>query len=171
MNKTLKFKWTVSRGQNTYGYNICSLWVDGVKVSSCNGGGYDMEGTALGNWMETAFKDELVKLDIPMNTRNGEEVQEYYGLSFHNPNFDPGKAIVDGETVEERERSGKSVGLERYQAFHFAGSKVPTDVHTIPMLDGACGKSCMEKVLNAIGYKLEHIDSGRNHTICRLTTI
>ena len=32
--KTLKFKYTTSRGRNSYGYNICSLWVDNEKVSS-----------------------------------------------------------------------------------------------------------------------------------------
>ena len=45
----LTFKWTVSRGRDSYGYNIVTLRVDGDKVSSCNGGGYDMKGTCLGN--------------------------------------------------------------------------------------------------------------------------
>lgn len=58
----LEFKWTVSRGRDTYGYNICTLRVDGQKVSSCNGGGYDMKGTSLGNWAERAFSAELLKL-------------------------------------------------------------------------------------------------------------
>ena len=44
---TCSFKWTVSRGRYTYGYNICTMYLhrrngDKVKVSSCNGGGYDM---------------------------------------------------------------------------------------------------------------------------------
>lgn len=55
----LEFRWTTSRGRDTYGYNICALYVDGVKVSSCNGGGYDMEGTALGNWIARRFAAEL----------------------------------------------------------------------------------------------------------------
>jgi hypothetical protein len=38
--KTLKFKYTTSKGRDSYGYNICSLWVDGEKVSSTCGGGY-----------------------------------------------------------------------------------------------------------------------------------
>lgn len=46
--KVLQFKWTISRGRDTYGYNICSLYVDGKKVSGCSGGGYDMMGTCLG---------------------------------------------------------------------------------------------------------------------------
>ena len=57
---TLIFKWTVSRGRDTYGYNICSLFVDGEKEASCNGGGYDMKGTVLGVWMEFEFQ-KLIK--------------------------------------------------------------------------------------------------------------
>ena len=158
MRKTLRFKWTVSRGRDTYGYNICSLWIDGQKVSSCNGGGYDMKGTALGDWMALEFKDKLVTL-----------TKEFYGLSFHDPNYDPSKAIIAGQTVEEREKEGKSIGLERYQAFHGASSKIPTDKHIIPLLHGACGFSSMERVLNAIGYKLEYIDGATNYDIHLLT--
>lgn len=68
--KILKFKWTISRGRDTYGYNICSLYVDDKKVASCSGGGYDMEGTVLGMWMEKEFYEELTTL-----TSN-----DYYGL-------------------------------------------------------------------------------------------
>jgi len=70
----LKFKWTVSRGRDTYGYNICSLWVDGNKVSSCNGGGYDMKGTALAQWAQETFPEKVKKLNA----------ETYYGLHFFN---------------------------------------------------------------------------------------
>jgi hypothetical protein len=70
----MEFVWTVSRGRDTYGYNICSLYIDGVKVSSCNGGGYDMEGTALADWMESKYRLELTKLNS----------DDYYGLCFWN---------------------------------------------------------------------------------------
>ena len=167
--KTLEFKWTVSRGRDTYGYNICSLRVNDQKASSCNGGGYDMEGTALGDWVAQNFKSELLKLEIPFNMRNGEKIQEYYGLTFHDPNYDPGKAVIDGETVSKREEKGKSIGLERYQSFYSASSRVPTKKHTIPLIDGACGFSSVEKILNAIGYELQYIDGRKNHNIYSLT--
>lgn len=144
MRETLNFKWTVSLERNTRGYNICSLYVNGKKVSSCNGGGYDMQGTALGDWIECKFRDELLKLD-----------KEFYGLTFHDPDYDPGKKIIDGKTIEWREKAGKSLGLERYQAFYSASSKTPTDKHVIPQIDGACGMSSVERILNAIGYKLD----------------
>jgi hypothetical protein len=75
----LHFKWTVSRGRETYGYNICSLYVDGRKVSSCNGGGYDMKGTAFGNWVEVAFQDKLQELKL--------DPKVYYGLSFYKDKY------------------------------------------------------------------------------------
>ena len=80
-NYYLSFKWTVSRGRNTYGYNICSLYVNGKKVTSCNGGGYDMKGTCLGDWIEKEFQEEVKKLDP----------KKFYGLMEYD-----GKMIVDG---------------------------------------------------------------------------
>ncbi len=58
----LEFKWTVSRGRDSYGYNICTLRADGAYVARCNGGGYDMEGTCLGNYIASAFADRLRQL-------------------------------------------------------------------------------------------------------------
>ena len=55
----LEEKWSISRGYNTYGYNICSLWYAGTKVSTCNGGGYDMESTVISNLLNLYFQDRL----------------------------------------------------------------------------------------------------------------
>lgn len=67
----LQIKWTVSHGRETYGYNICSLYVDGIKTASCNGGGYDMEGTVLGDYIANQFQNELKHIDT----------SSFYGLS------------------------------------------------------------------------------------------
>ena len=99
-----------------------------------------------------------------MSTRNGKSVREYYGLTFHNPNFDPGKEIVDGETIEEREKSGKSLGLERYQSFYKESSRVPTSDHVIPHIDGACGFSSVESIVKAIGYTVKYAGESKNTT-------
>ena len=80
--KTLVFKWTTSRSPDTYGYNIVSLWISDRKVSSCNGGGYDMTGTALADWMQDTFQDKLRKL--PANYGSGDRNKGFYGLSFWN---------------------------------------------------------------------------------------
>lgn len=145
--KTLKFKYTTSKGRDSYGYNICSLWVDGEKVSSTCGGGYDMKGTALGNWMARKFEKELLKFN-----------KSFYGLTYHDPNWQPSKEII------KREKEGKSLGLERYQDFYKQSSKLPTEQHTIPQLDGACGFECMTSILNNMDYYLKYVDGTTNTT-------
>lgn len=160
-NFTLKFKWTVSRARDSYGYNVCTLYVDGEKVSQCNGGGYDMEGTVLGLWLAKRFADPLCeRVKTPM-----------YGLTFHDPDFDPANAEVPdtGETVEAREAAGKSLGLERYQAVFRASSPVPTLTHRLPFLDGASGKDCMLQVLTALGGKYKVIDIANNQSIATVS--
>jgi hypothetical protein len=163
--KTLEFKWTVSRGRDTYGYNICSLYVDGRKASSCDGGGYDMEGTALGTWLARAYAERLVGLktrDFPAQARTLE--RSFYGLAFHDPDFDPGKAVTGaGTTVEQAEQDGESLGLERYQAFYAASSKRPSTRHRVPRIDGACGFSSVEKIAGAIGLTLHRIPVRSKH--------
>lgn len=103
MKYSLEFKWTISRGRDTYGYNICSLYVNGKKVSSCNGGGYDMSGVCISDWMEKEFQDGLKALDA----------EKYYGL----------RKYDDGDDVM--------------------------------YVDGACGFSSMERILEALGWQLE----------------
>lgn len=142
----LEFVWTVSKARDTYGYNIMTLYVDGKKVASCNGGGYDMKGTVLGNWVAIRFKDDLLKLS-----------QKFIGLTFHDPTFDAGKAVIEGQTVEEREKQGESFGLERYQAFYAASSELPTEKHIVPRIDGATGFTSVERILKAVGYSLTSI--------------
>jgi hypothetical protein len=234
MTKTLEFRWTVSRGRDTYGYNICSLYVNGDRASRCNGGGYDMKGTALGDYIAKAYADRLMKLkpeDMPaqghwqpdyntfvcracMNERinrgleyitlklpgddrtppetwpkcpncsaemdrdhyAGERIEDgryFYGLTYHDPKFDPGKAVLDhppvfgteadkGKTVAELEAESKSLGLERYQEFYHASSKHPTARHVVPLIDGACGFSSVEKIMSAIGLSLQWVQQRRN---------
>jgi hypothetical protein len=140
------FRWTISRGRDTYGYNICTLYIDGQKVSRCDGGGYDMEGTCLGIWLENHARPYLLKL-----------AKEFYGLTFHDPNFNPGKAVLpSGKTVEEAEKSGESLGLDRYQQFYRASSKTPTERHAVPRIDGACGMSCVQDIGKACGYVFKY---------------
>jgi len=165
MEHKLVFKWGVSKGRDTYGYTICSLYVDDKKAASCNGGGYDMKGTCLGDWVARRFRKELVNLEIPLGIRNGKEVQEYYGLSFHDPNYDPGKAVIDGKTVAEREADGESIGLERYQSFYKGSSRVPTERHIVPLIDGACGFSSVETILRAVGYGIRYIHNSSKESV------
>lgn len=55
----LEERWSISKGRETYGYNICSLWYSGIKVASTNGGGYDMQSTVISNFINLYFQDRL----------------------------------------------------------------------------------------------------------------
>lgn len=210
----LEFKWTVSRGRDTYGYNICTLYVDGERVARCNGGGYDMEGTVFGNFLARNYADRLRALKIAPPTSEtcwhckgtgflgeaddrgkcfhcrGTGILEleagFLGLTFHDPNYDPGKAVIGkdcsdrtltlegeagGMTVAEAEAKGISIGLERYQAIYAASSKWPTERHTIPSIDGACGMRSVEKIAEAIGLRLDGLNDNSKNVTRRLLTV
>ena len=130
----VEWRWSVSRARDSYGYNVCNAYVDGVKVGGCNGGGYDMKGAALAPWLETQ-----VRL-----------TDEFYGLSWHDPNWRV------PEKVAKREEAGESLGLERYQAYFAASNKVRTEKHVVPQIDGACGLSSL---LRALGFREEWLSS------------
>ena len=57
----LALSWSTSKGRDTYGYNICRLDnCNTDKRHKCIGGGYDMVGTVVGEYLEEAFQDRLV---------------------------------------------------------------------------------------------------------------
>jgi hypothetical protein len=65
---TLEVTWGTSRGRDSYGYTTCSLRVDGKRRAYCNGGGYDMRGTVVANFIASEFRAELNALkakDMP----------------------------------------------------------------------------------------------------------
>ena len=98
--KLLEFKHTVSKGRDTYGYNICSLYVDGKKITSCNGGGYDLRGATLGNWIEKEYKNRLLKLKATATN--------FYGLSFVR-----GNPSIQGECgFDSVEKIINAIGLQ-----------------------------------------------------------
>ncbi len=59
----LSLSWSVSRGRDTYGYNICRLddRNNGNRFK-CMGGGYDMVGTVFGNWLADTYQERLLAL-------------------------------------------------------------------------------------------------------------
>ena len=154
---SLHFKWTISKARNSYGYNVCTLYVDTEKVSRCNGGGYDMEGTCLGDWVAMKFEKELLKLD-----------KTFYGLTFNDPNYKPSQECLE---KEEKDLLTKLTGLARLQDFYKQSSKLPTEKHTIPIIDGACGFSSVTTILNAIGFELQFLDRKTNDTIYKLVQL
>ena len=59
----LSLSWSVSRGRDTDGYNICRLddRNNGQRFK-CMGGGYDMVGTVFGQWLAAYYQAELLAL-------------------------------------------------------------------------------------------------------------
>ena len=85
----------VSRGRDTYGYNIVTA-VSNVKSYRCMGGGYDMLGTVMGDWFEAEHQAELVALasskKMEKNSFGHLSSSDLLGL-FVRPN---GTAYIDG---------------------------------------------------------------------------
>ncbi len=159
IGQTLNINWSVSRNHESYGDNVCTLRHEGKKLASCDGGGYDMVGKVFGNWMCRAFKDELNNLKIKPGGK-------FYGLSFHDPTYDPGKTTFKCEdgvtrTIAEAEKLGVSLGLERYQDQFKASSPVPTKTHTMPSIDGACGVASVRAIMQAIGFDIRCVEGSR----------
>ena len=68
----LALSWSVSRGADTYGYNIARLDDRETDVRyKCMGGGYDMVGTCVGRWLAAVYQDRLLAA--------GEAVTGLYG--------------------------------------------------------------------------------------------
>lgn len=150
----LTFKWTVSRGRDTYGYNICSLWVDGNKVSSCNGGGYDMKGTAFGNWVEEAWQDEL-------QAKGGMYADTFYEADMKGEfigRFDKPEAHGPTGWIQAPE-SDRFYGMSAYCAFNGTGWKI-VKVH----LDGACGFESIRKIVQHLGLDIQYVAETKNTT-------
>lgn len=136
--------WSTSRGRDTYGYNICRL--DGPlaaapftrRYRTC-GGGYDMTGTVLGEWLADRFQDRL----LAITERAGAVYTKANGYqSFHD----------DGTG-----RAGRTIKPDCLYGMTY----YPDDRRV--SLDGACGKSCMESIAAAIGVSLTSVCNRKGH--------
>lgn len=96
----LVWKYGVSRGQYTYGYTLVSLYVDGKKVAKTGGGGYDMKGATLGEWITDNFQDELKKLTAHYGSNDKTDWQSsFYGLKFYGKDHERHNKYQDGDSV------------------------------------------------------------------------
>lgn len=141
IGEVLEFKWTTSRGADTYGYNICSLRDRrGNLLGRCNGGGYDMEGTSFGNWIQKRFQPELLALvaTLPHVTKWHED-----GCRWERP-----------ESANKYRNADTLYGLT--WNIYKNGKQVVS-------MDGACGFSSMQAILRAIGLDVRYIHK-TNHT-------
>ena len=154
-NTALEFKYTVSRGRDTYGYNICSLWINREKASSCNGGGYDMKGSAFGNWIEAGFQVELIELAKKMDKKG------------HCTHY-----IVTGDKgKEDYTRVDAKKGTEYKDTYYgLTAYKRDGDIFKVS-LDGACGFSSIEHIFKALGYSLQWLVISDRHKNSTFYTI
>lgn len=120
--KELLLKYGTSKGRDTYGYTIVSLYVDGKKVAQTCGGGYDMKGTVLGKYATEQYKEQLKALTANYGSRDATE--GFYGLNFYSQQNERHNTYEDGDDV---------------------------------YIDGGCGWSSVERILNEIGVKLEYL--------------
>lgn len=131
----LALSWSISRGRDTYGYNICRLEAPafqrqaGVKVKAkryrCHGGGYDMTGTVVADWLCDRYRERLVVL---ARTR----AHTFYDAQGMNPRHE--------------NKRDELYGLVYYSEGTAGGERAS--------MDGACGLSSVERVAAAIGVSL-----------------
>lgn len=82
------FNWSISQAYGYEGQNVCTMRINEKKVSGCVGGGYDIESTCLGEWMEEYFKEELHKFSYDHTGKS-----KFLGLKFYD-----NKPHCDGST-------------------------------------------------------------------------
>ena len=65
MNDTILFSYGVSRGRDTYGYNTVTLTSSAQgKKFRCMGGGYDMHGQVLGEYVQYCATQEQLRAAV-----------------------------------------------------------------------------------------------------------
>lgn len=99
----LTITWSTSRGRDTYGYNLVKLdtgWRG--KVYRTCGGGYDMTGTVVGDWLQNTYQDRLRAIGdnaaatfgkVQGYKSDNENRSKLYGMA---RNVDTGKVSLDG---------------------------------------------------------------------------
>ena len=138
MNHTLSISWSTSRGVDTYGYNICRLDDNrtGRRYRTC-GGGYDMIGTVIGEWLADVYQSELQAI--------GHLAGVYYSKA----------------GGYQSRRSADGLGLVRAYLY---GMTRNDDTGRVT-LDGACGTSTMIAIAEAIGLRFSWFGNRKGQTL------
>jgi hypothetical protein len=131
----LTLSWSVSRGRDTYGYNICRLDDSETgKRYRCNGGGYDMVGTVLAKWIQDRFQDRL---------RDIKERSASYGYT---------------DSQRGWTRAHNEVPDSLYGMFYNQDTKRIS-------IDGSCGVNSVMNIAEAIGLTIRYMPTvGRSRT-------
>ena len=115
----LALSWSVSRGRDTYGYNICRLDSrNSGRRYRCSGGGYDMVGTVLGDFLECEYQDDLKALvadlpKVPYGSTSRLQIAESVNPSFYGLTIRPdGSVCLDGACgFDSMRRIARALGL------------------------------------------------------------
>jgi hypothetical protein len=120
MNEYLTIKWTISRARDTYGWNICTLTDTRGRKARCGGGGYDMTGTVLGEWLHAWHQAELMQVRerahqvYVIGDRLHDTGGDLYGLTWHRPSAESeGWVRIDGAVgIESVRKIARAAGIE-----------------------------------------------------------
>lgn len=105
--KNLEIKHSVSKGRETYGYNIITL-IDGEEKYKTCGGGYDMVGTVFAYWLQQNHMKAIIDKLTPYERDNR---GEYYGF-FVDKTFSNKYYLDGGCGIDSIMRIAKAIGLE-----------------------------------------------------------
>ncbi len=106
-----RLKYGTSKGKDTEGWGTCSLYINGHRVASCKGGGYDMRGTCFGEWIQSTYQDRLAQIrhrgvTFPSNPM-ADRPDRLYGLIINDD-----KLVIDGACgLESVFRIAKAIGI------------------------------------------------------------
>lgn len=130
----LSINHSISRAQDTYGYNRVTIIDSGTgkKFVEC-GGGYDMVGSALGQWLEYTYQELLLAIAR----------KAYY--------------IYDGTRftlTKEWQPIHQYVDMSDFGILYGMTRNIPKDS---VQLDGGCGIDSMLHIAKHIGIKLEPV--------------
>lgn len=139
----LSIKWSLSRGQDTYGWNLVSLLdTETGKRYRAKGGGYDMLGTVLGKWLENRYQKELLAVSncaaATYDTNTGMTYSEKSSW-YHYGKLPLSACKMDGMTYEVNKRRVD--------------------------LNGSAGLDAMKEVAHAIRLRIKSISNPRGRTV------
>lgn len=133
MVHVLRYRWSVSRSD---GYNVITISENGTRYATARGGGYDMTGAALADWLTARYRVRLAQL-----------AQKRAGSVYSNGKYT--------DRHSQTERTDKKPGWKpnpNYLEGSLYGLTYNAEKHSAH-LDGACGVSSVCKVLEALGLK------------------
>jgi hypothetical protein len=124
----LSVTWGISKARDSYGYNRVQI-IDtntSKRFSAC-GGGYDMLGSAFGEWLQKTHQDLLM----------------CYSAMAHD--------ICEQQDTKQWLRYGNKDGLYGMTLYVRDGNEISVS------LDGGCGLDCMIKIARSIGLTVDPV--------------